>query len=250
MNYSALESQRFGLNIFRGAVDEIRPYELLKTIVDHQVDVLIFRIPSTLQHTLHRLSAVPYPYLVTDTLVYYDCDLQKAPAQPLRNTELTARLATSADRALLETLIDEIFQDYSTHYYSNPLFDKQKILDGYKEWTLSYLSETEGKICFLFYRGEQPVAFATCGITAEYGEGVLYGVHPSAQGGGVYGDLIRYTKQHMQDLGLRKMLVSTQVQNFAVQKVWTREGFFLTQAYCTVHINAQLQQSLQALETA
>jgi hypothetical protein len=36
------------------------------------------------------------------------------------------------------------------------------------------------------------------------------------------------------------MRVSTQVSNFAVQKVWTRSGFSLVDAYMTVHINALL----------
>ncbi len=240
MQFSPLESKRFSLRILRGAADKIEPYTLLKNIVLERADVAILRIPSTEQHTLHQLSLLGFPIIVADTLVYYDCDLQKFPAEGLRNIDLTARIATEADQELLETLIEEIFQNYSTHYYSNPLFDHQLILDGYKEWTLSYLKPEDGRVCFLFYRQGRPIAFATCGLFPTYGEGILYGVHPSAQGGGVYGDLIRYTKNYMVEHGLTKMKVSTQVQNYAVQKVWVREGFFLTNSYCTIHINSLL----------
>lgn len=240
MHYSPLESQRFNLRVLRGNTDKLDVASLLEIIKNQSADIAILRIPSTEQHTLHQLNELSYPFIVADTLVYYDCDLQANPAKPLRNNDLEARLATPADQPLLETLVDLIFKDYSTHYYSNPLFNRQRILDGYKEWTLNYLEPTAGQRCFLFYRNEQAIAFATCSLHSNHGEGILYGVHPNSQGGGIYGDLIRYTKMYMHEQGLTKMKVSTQVQNYAVQKVWVREGFFLTQSFCTLHINAML----------
>src|SRR3546814_5792516 len=56
---------------------------------------------------------------------------------------------------------------------------------------------------------------------------------PEHAGGGLYGDLIRYTQARFRALGYRRMKVSTQVWNLAVQKVWSREGFSLVQAYDT-----------------
>jgi hypothetical protein len=238
MEYSALESQRFGLNILRGSIDKLDAYSLLKVIAEEQADVIIFRIPSSEQYTLHQLQIMPFPVIVADTLVYYQCDLTLFPPKPLRNQDLEIRTATPDDRELLEGLIDEIFQDYSTHYYSNPLFDKQQILNGYKEWTLSYLDANENRICFLFYRNGRAIAFVTNNLMPDYGEIVLGGVVPQAQGGGIYSDFIRYSMKYIADNGRTKSRTSTQIQNYAVQKVWLREGYTLTNAYCTVHINA------------
>jgi acyl dehydratase len=44
------------------------------------------------------------------------------------------------------------------------------------------------------------------------------------------------------------MKVSTQVWNLAVQKVWSREGFVLTQAFDTYHVNALLGAGETVLE--
>lgn len=86
------------------------------------------------------------------------------------------------------------------------------------------------------------VAFACCAedYKTQTCEGVLYGVHPDHSGGGLYGDLIRYTQAKFRDRGYVLMKVSTQIWNLAVQKVWAREGFVLSQAYDTYHINAML----------
>ena len=246
MEYSPLESQRFGLTVLRGAVDKLDAYALLQTIVEKKADVAILRLPVSEQHTLHQLQLMPFPLIVADTLVYYHCDMTIAPPKAMRNSDLEVRIAKPSDFDLLNSLIDEIFQDYSTHYYSNPLFDKQQILDGYKEWTLSYLNADDTRVCFIFYRNGQAIAFVTCNLSAEYGEIVLGGVLPTAQGGGIYSDFIRYSMKYIADHGLTKVKVSTQIQNYAVQKVWGREGYVLTNAYCTVHINALLGKKLHS----
>jgi acyl dehydratase len=46
------------------------------------------------------------------------------------------------------------------------------------------------------------------------------------------------------------MLVSTQVNNFAVQKVWAREGFHLFEAWDTYHVNALLSERNKVYETS
>lgn len=69
----------------------------------------------------------------------------------------------------------------------------------------------------------------------------MYGVRRPASGGGVYGDLIRFTQAYFKNKGFRKMKVSTQVNNYAVQKVWGWEVFYIAEAYLTVHINAFLE---------
>ena len=39
------------------------------------------------------------------------------------------------------------------------------------------------------------------------------------------------------------MRVSTQIQNYTVQNVWMREGFFLKESFATIHINSLLSHS-------
>lgn len=231
---------RFNLRIFRGSADKLEPQNLLRIIEDECVDVAILRVPTSEQHTFSQLSLLPFPVLIADTIVRFDIDLRHSPAQPLRNAHIISRRATEADRAVLEELIDISFKDYRTHYHSNPLFDPQLVLEGYKEWALSCLAPGDKRVCFLFYAGEQAVAYTTNELHDTYGEGIIFGARPNIPSRGLYGDLVRHTKQYVQDHGIHKIRAVTQVQNHGVQRVWVREGFSPAHSYCTIHINALL----------
>ena len=242
--YSHLESTRFNLRILRGSFTKLDPYELLRTIVDERADVAIFRLPSSQQHQLAQLSLLPFPVIVADTLVSFDCDLREYPAQPLRNTRLVVHRATAADREVLEELVDLSFKKYRTHYNSNPLFDPQLVLAGYKEWALSTLEPGDKRVCFLFYLDGQAVAYATNEVHDTYGEGIIFGARPNIPAKNLYVDLLNYTKQYMWEQGIKRVRATTQVQNHGVQRAWVRMGLFPARSYCTVHINALLQRQL------
>lgn len=242
LQYSPLESARFDLRIFRGTVATVAPEDLLRSIVDECIDVAILRLPTSEQHTLAKLSLLPFPVVVADTLVRFDGDLRRFPADPMHNPKLVPVRATIADRQVLEGLIDVSFKNYRTHYNSNPLFDPALVLAGYKEWALSCLEPGDERVCFLFYVGDEALAFTTNTVHADYGEGIIFGARPNAPSRGLYTDLIRHTKQFMQDQGIRHVRAITQVQNHGVQRVWVREGLFPAHSYCTVHINALLHR--------
>lgn len=250
MEYSKLESERFDLNIFRGDVlHEIQPEKIKSLIEQNQVDVLIFRIPAENQHLLYQLHQTGYEVLVADTLVYYECDLKKRPKTPFRNPDLSFDFAQVSDKNLLDKLTDDIFKEYTNHYFSNPNFGKQDITNGYKEWAISHLSENanpekDDKILWIIHKNGEPVGFTACKIEQPNHtfNGILNGIASYARRGGIYEDMIRFMCQYFEEKGFEKMRISTQIQNYAVQKVWNRNNFFLTNAYITVHVNSLLSQ--------
>jgi GNAT superfamily N-acetyltransferase len=67
------------------------------------------------------------------------------------------------------------------------------------------------------------------------GEGVLNAVHPSFAGAGIYGQLITRSKQWCRDNGMKRMIISTQINNLKVQRAWTDRGFHLYKSYYTLH---------------
>jgi len=69
----------------------------------------------------------------------------------------------------------------------------------------------------------------------EEGEAVVGGVAPSARGRGIYRSFIIHGMEWCLSQGATRMLVSTQITNIAVQKVWTRLGFEPSHAYYTFH---------------
>lgn len=247
LSVSAPDSQRFGMNILRGkfpgARTDCKP--LARAIFDADADVAIIRVPSAAQG-LHGLSRWALPLIHADTLVYYRCDLIRHAPVPLRNADLAFRRADASDLDSLRGMIADTFRDYISHYHANPLFPREDILAGYQQWAEGHVQHP-GATLWIAERNNRIAAFAACTESAEdgIGEGVLYGVSPDEAGGGVYGDLIRHTQADFAARGFHTMLVSTQVGNFAVQKVWAREGFHLFEAWDTYHVNAMLSAGEQ-----
>jgi acyl dehydratase len=241
---SESESRRFGLRVFRGRASRLEIKELGEELLDNRVDLAFLRVPSERMADFSLLDRLPYPWLVADTLVYYDCALDETEPRPLRNQGLDFVRCTREHQRILDEMVAEIFSGYKNHYASSPLLPTTDILGGYQEWVSSFL-ETPERVVWLALLESQPVAFATCSLASRdsFCEGVLFGVRPTASGRGIYGDLIRFSQAHFKQDGFREMRVSTQVQNFAVQRVWSRESFVLRESLNTIHINCLLDHS-------
>ncbi|HSR65723.1 MAG TPA: bifunctional GNAT family N-acetyltransferase/hotdog fold thioesterase [Xanthomonadaceae bacterium] len=239
---SPLDSARFGLRVFRGNGTALREREFFDALVADQVDVAIVRTPAG-TGGWQRLARYGLQPIHADTLVYYEIDLGAHDPRPPRNADLVFAEALPSDREALAALVATTFAGYVSHYHANPLFAPAGILAGYMEWATGFIAaDVPGRTTWVARRDGAIVAFACCSHdeASSQCEGVLYGVHPDHAGGGLYGDLIRYTQAAFRERGFRRMAVSTQVWNYAVQKVWAREGFALARAYDTWHVNAML----------
>jgi GNAT superfamily N-acetyltransferase len=239
--YSPLESERFNFNIYRGSTDVLDAADLRSRIIQNRVDIAILRLPCTQNHTLHELEALGFPYIVADTLVYYSLNMEECTLNNYKNTDIKFVRATEMHRAAMIGLVDAIFVNYTTHYASNPHFKEDLIRAGYTEWLLNYINGA-GKLVWLVEQSGAYIGFASCSFDEDTKvcEIILNGVLPTYAGKGVYTDIVRHTKQHFKAEGYKKMLISTQIQNYAVQKVWGREGLSIKNAYTTLHINAML----------
>tara|TARA_X000000950_G_C13921158_1_gene663453 strand:+ start:10169 stop:11317 length:1149 start_codon:yes stop_codon:yes gene_type:complete len=241
---SEKDSTRFNMKIFRGSIDIIDVKSIRKNIIENNVDIGILRIKSASYPDLSKLNQLGFPYINADTLVYYHINIEKYKKKELRNKDLEFEIMNKNNFRILDDLVDEIFVEYSNHYFSNPYLDKKGILDGYKEWVREIIEdENNDKICYLARKNAEIAGFATVSIKDGVGEGLLNGVLPSFSGRGIYTDIIRYILNVFKEMGLKKMKISTQIQNCSVQKVWTREQFFLKESFVTIHINSFLTYS-------
>jgi len=238
---SETDSLRFGIEVFRGYVQCDQVQQVVTEIKSSACDLAILRTPAGEGLLAVALQKSGLPFLQCDTLVYYEIDLESFTPKPLRNQELVMRRAKPEDRNRLLKLIEETFSGYRSHYNNNPLLDSAAILEGYKEWGASFLDASDRPL-WVAERDGIIIAFAACAANKASGEseGVLYGVAPEASGGGIYGDLIRRTQASFKSEGYARMTVSTQIWNYAVQKVWVREGFVMSRAVDTFHVNAML----------
>ena len=249
ISHALKESSRFDMNIYRGMSDHVDVKSLKDIILKNNVDILMLRIPTENIAEQDKLDKLGFDYLCADTLVYYSLQLQQNKTANLRNADIQFHVAMQADIETLNLMVSQIFDNYTNHYNSNQYINKKHITEGYQEWVRDFISKDSNDNCisWVVKRQNELVGFATCSYDEKEKncEGVLYGVMPGQDGKGIYTDLIRYTMSYFKNRGYETMKVSTQIQNMAVQKVWVREGFFLSKSYNTFHINSLLDYSLR-----
>ncbi|MGD9486541.1 MAG: bifunctional GNAT family N-acetyltransferase/hotdog fold thioesterase [Calditrichaceae bacterium] len=245
ITHSKIESERFKINVHRGSFENFRPSELKKYIIENTVDLLILRLPSKNKVYQEKLEKLGFDSIHADSLVYYSKDLTKSDIQKPQN-QLDFEVVTQDNQRFFDEIIPVIFKDYQNHYFSNPFLNPTDINDGYVEWAKNYVANDNNRIAWYVKSEDRIAGFATCSFDPLIMEceGVLYGVMPGFEGKGIYSDIMRFTQDYFKKLGYKKMLVSTQIQNYAVQKVWVRENFFLTHSFETYHINSMLEYSV------
>lgn len=239
---SVLDSARFGIRVVRGHVPTGTASDVVVDEVTHcDASLIILRTDAGDSDAIVRLQRQGWPVIHADTLVYYGIDLT---ALLHESPPADVRLATDADRDAIHEIAESGFAGYRAHYAANPLLPKDEILAGYVEWAKSRLAPTSPGSCTWVVVAEGCVAgFATCDLSADMDrvEIVLNAVHPRFSRRGLYGCLLKGILLHYATRSYRRLVVSTQLWNYTVQRQWTRAGLSLERAYDTYHIDRRLR---------
>jgi GNAT superfamily N-acetyltransferase len=232
---SGVDEARFGIRTARAReVTHEQIPELMAFCRSQAVRMLIARCPTTDLRAAQAMEGEGA--LLMDTLVYYARDLRKAAAgtgaSPAR-----VRHAAPADAAEVERIAAETFRGYSGHYHADERLDREKCDETYRSWAVRSVS-TPGVADAVLVAEENArlLGFATLRMnTPDEGEGVLFGVAPEAQGRGIYRLFMECALEWCREQGARSMVVSTQITNLAVQRVWVRLGFEPSRSFYTFH---------------
>lgn len=175
-------------------------------------------------------------FRLMDTLVYYQRDLHRTPI-PSDTGHILIRPASAEDSAAIVAVAIESFQGYRGHYHADSHLDPDKCDQVYASWAERSVASRDVADQVLVAELDGRIAgFATLRLNSpDVGEGVLFGVARFAQGRGIYRSFMVRGMDWCAEQGRRVMIVSTQITNLAVQKVWVRIGFELSHAYYTFH---------------
>lgn len=243
MQYASLESCRFGMNVYRGVLNDIDPIKILSDILESHIDIAIIHIPAESQKSLASLVDIRVPYLIADMLVYYHINLKTYKPKEFKNKDIRFVEYLPEHFSEMDHLIAQIFRNYKNHYTANPLIQSD-LVEIYQDWAHTYVTDPEQKrIGWLVKLKNQFVGFATCAYETNEAEIILNGIIPSVAGRGIYADLIRYILYFFKNMGFSDLKISTQAKNYAVQKVWSREGFVMQQSFFTIHLNSMMNLS-------
>ena len=232
---SALDKERFGI---------VTAKEPLFTVGTLQ-DTLRFCQENGVQMLIARCACEDFPAAqsmekaggrLMDTLVYYLRDLDRP--LPERDPNVVVRPLRAGDAPGVSRVATECFRGYIGHYHADPRLDRAKCDEVYISWAeRSCLDRAVASTVLLAEIGEQIVGFLTIlERSPDEQEIILNGVDPAFQRRGIYRALAVAAMAHARSSGAKRLTISTQLINIAVQKTWSRLGFELLRAYYTFHL--------------
>jgi GNAT superfamily N-acetyltransferase len=233
---SEIDEQRFGIRTARST--EVT-CESLPGVLDycrrHDVRLLIARCRVSELAAAQALEQAGGGLM--DTLVYYARDLLSTPI-PVDTDGVSIRGIRPGDEAPVQAIAVEAFRGYVGHYHADPRPDRAKCDEAYTSWAVrSCTSREVADEVLVADRDGELLGFATLRLNSRtQGECALFAVAPAAQGGGVGRSLMAGGMRWCAAQGAHRMIISTQLINLAVQKVWVRVGFEPDHAYYTFHV--------------
>jgi len=235
LSISEPDTRRFGTVYVRAR--ELTTADLAATLDycrAHNAGICVARCATGDFPTIHALEDEGFRLM--DTLVYYRARLDGG-VLPEQRLALPIRRARPEESDAVGRLAAAAFKDYFSHYHADPRFDRRKVDEVFVDWaSRSCRDKSVADEVFVADAGAALGAFATMRLNDEVeGEGVLFAVHPEHQSKGVYRDLMISGMQWCRDHGRDRMVVSTQINNYTVQRAWIRLGFEICESFYTFH---------------
>jgi GNAT superfamily N-acetyltransferase len=232
---SALDEKRFGIKSAKASLQGAEDLpEVMGFCQEHGVRFLIARCPTRELKAVQELERLGF--LLMDTLIYYSCSLERE-SIPDGEEGAAVRLIRPGEEDQVKCVAKESFKGYCGHYHADERLDRKTCDEVYTDWAYnSCISREVAAAVLVGELGGKVQAFATLSLRSpQEGEGVLFGVAPAFHGKGIYRQLMINGMKWCVEQGLQHMLVSTQIINTAVQKVWVRLGFEPGMSYYTFH---------------
>jgi GNAT superfamily N-acetyltransferase len=234
---SALDTQRFGFPVAKGTLSEPETGEKVALAARRiGARLAIVRLPAQFLASAQSLEACGAA--LCDTLVYFRRKLAPGATSGL-SPGYACTPAGPQDADELASLAREAFAGYLGHYHADPRLSPAICDEIYSSWAGNSCRDASLASHVLLVRDASNAlaAFATIKRhDAGKCEGVLFGVSPQHQGRGMYAFLIDEASRWSASEGARELVVSTQITNTAVQKVWCRAGFEPYEYLYTFHL--------------
>jgi len=232
---SDIDEKRFGIKVAK-VKDITSDYwsTVMRFCLTNKVALLIARCSTAEVTTIQAMEKKGF--ILTDTLVYYKKEIHNK-AIPYNEGQVRIRPIRQGEENRIKEIAQGAFRGYYGHYHADERLNRLACNEVYIDWAFrSCLSKDMADMVLVAELGNSVVGFATLQIKSpDTGEGVLFGVAPEAQRHGVYRAMMIGGMIYLKEKGLKQMVVSTQIMNIAVQKVWTRLGFEPSHSYYTSH---------------
>ena len=238
---ASLDSARFGIQVERARHTATTAADvLLEQISRSSADLIILRTDAGDSDVVTALQQKGEFIIHADTLVYHGMPLHHGAGSESDHV----RRATAADSSAIAAIASASFQGYRSHYSANPLLPQNLVHEGYVEWSQSRLDDANDQSAtWVVCDGAVVAGFATCDQREGTIDIVLNAVDPDFERRGHYGRLLNHLVHHYSSLSMDRLIVSTQIWNYGVQRQWAKVGLRLYAAMDTYHLDRRLKAS-------
>lgn len=232
--FSQLDSERFGIRAARAHIVPGNLQRVLDFCAAENIDLLIARCTTSDLAVAQQVEA--QGFRLTDTLLYYGFDLTRK-AIPEHSSEFVVRPLQPNDRNEIRHVATSAFQGYLGHYHADPRLDRRKCDEIYASWAerSTTLKSAADQVRVVEHRGKLAGFGTLRKNSAEEVEGLLFAISPEYQKRGACRALMIDCLHWCRLQQAQHMVISTQVTNTSMQKVWCRVGFEPTHSYYTFH---------------
>jgi GNAT superfamily N-acetyltransferase len=234
VTFSEIDSERFGVRIARAHVVSDQLSRALDFCRAERIDMLIARCATGDLVAVQSMES--NGFLLMDTLLYYSFDLTKKEI-PEDLYEARVRRLQLGDEAEIPRIASSAFKGYLGHYHADRRLDSNKCDEAYRSWAeRSCIPGKAADEVLVAEHGCKVAGFATLRLNSpQEVEGVLFAVAPESQGKGICRLFMIRSLQWCRAQGAKRMVISTQLTNVSMQKVWCRTGFEPSHSYYTFH---------------
>lgn len=226
VSLSPMDEARFGVRTAKAKLNSINDVAVLREFcIVNDVQFAIVRCPTLDAQIAQALEKDDF--FLTDTLVYFRCDLDKIQSIPIEDGVVNIRSVQPGDETSVGQIAAEAFHDFRGHYHADPYLDRAKCDEVYVDWAVrSCISRDVADDVLIAEFDKKIIGFTTLRMeSAEIGTTRLTGVATAAQKQGVYRCLQAHGINWCKNQGARWLITSTTVSNVPVQKVWVRRGY-------------------------
>lgn len=231
---SALDTDRFGVPTVRFTIDGASEIPaLFESCRSMQAALLIVRCSSDDVDAVVALEEAGARLM--DTLLYYERDLVGWTASATDGCVIRSFVPGEIDR--IEEIARAAFVGYRGHYHVDRRLDPVACSDAYASWARrSCESRDVAAEVLVADLDGRAVGFAALRANSPTeSEGVLYGVDPAARRLGAYRRLMDASLTWSRDQGMNRFVISTQLSNIVVRRVWAGMGFLPYASWHTFH---------------
>ncbi len=232
---SAIDRERFGFVTARAFAEEAGDVSRCDTFCgDNGVELLIVRCPTTAIATVHAFEEAGGR--VMDCMVRYRRDLRKHPLEDEHGFDWI-REARPEDAEAIAGVAARAFSGYEGHYHADRRLRREDAAEIYRDWAArSCADQNVAERIFVACGGDGVAGFVTLRRNSEAEmEAVLLAIAPEAQGSGVPYAMGVKVLRWAADAGARRLIVSTHVNNVAMQRVLVRHRFEVASSTFTIH---------------